>query len=120
MLLGMSEPDVVYAQVEEPKVVLIETVWTEEDIKKEIDEQAKRYGVSAYEMHTTISCESNYNRYALGDKGKSRGLVQIHSDYHDVSDEDAYNPRFAIEFLAKNLSQGNGKLWTCWRQNFAK
>lgn len=108
------------AQVIEPREVLIEIQidWTKEKIIQELETQAQKYGVSSDVMKTVVNCESQYNRYALGDGGKSRGLVQIHSGYHDVSDEDAYDPAFALEFLAKNLAQGNGKLWTCHRMNY--
>ena len=105
-----------YAKEEEPLVVQRELVWSEEGIKRKIDNTATQYGVSADTMHKVIKCESNYDRYALGDNGKSRGLVQIHSDYHDVSDEDAYDPEYAIEFLAKKLKEGKGHLWTCYRK----
>jgi hypothetical protein len=71
-------------------------------------------------MHTVINCESSYNPRALGDNGYSRGLVQIHSYYHPtVTDEMAYDPDFAIEFLAEKLQQGKGHLWTCYRKNYS-
>jgi len=112
-----EHPLVYEAQAEEPAEVIIETKveWTEERIKQEIDEQAKKYNVDPKVMHKVIKCESGYNPKALGDGGKSRGLVQIHSGYHNVSDEDAYNPQYAIEFLAKALSEGKGNLWSCYR-----
>lgn len=101
---------------EEQPVVIEETiVWTKERIVQEIDTVALEYGVSATVMHEVIRCESSYNRYAVGDNGKSRGLVQIHSDYHDVSDEQAFDPAFAIRFLAEKLQRGLGRLWTCYR-----
>jgi hypothetical protein len=111
---------VVEAPPEPPKEVLIEIQinWTKERIREEIDTIAKEYGVSAEVMNTVINCESQYNKEALGDGGHSRGLVQIHNEYHKVSDQDAYDPHFAIEFLAKHLKEGNGKLWTCYRMNY--
>ena len=104
----------------EPEEVLIRVQinWTTEKIKEEIEKVAKEYGVSAEVMHTVINCESQYNPKALGDSGHSRGLVQIHDEYHDVSDEDAYDPAFAINFLAKALSNKQGYLWTCYRMNY--
>jgi soluble lytic murein transglycosylase-like protein len=107
----------VYENVQEPEVVLIEVVidWNEERINEEIKTVAEEYEVSEEVMHSVIRCESQYNPKALGDGGKSRGLVQIHSGYHDVSDEDAYDPAYAIRFLAQHLKEGNGHLWTCYR-----
>ena len=112
---------VVYAaEPEQPVVVLIGEYieWTPERIKQEIENKAVEYGVSSEVMHTVIRCESQYNPNALGDGGKSRGLVQIHRDYHDVSDEDAYDPEFAITFLAEHLKAGQGNLWSCYNMNY--
>ena len=115
-LLAKGET-LVYENVQ-PEVVLIEVVidWNEERIKEEIQSVAEEYEVSEEVMNTVIRCESQYNPKALGDGGKSRGLVQIHSGYHDVSDEDAYDPAYAIRFLAQHLKDGNGHLWTCYRK----
>lgn len=108
------------AQVIEPRVVLIESRidWTEERIKSEIDTVAEEYGVSAEVMKTVVRCESGYKTTALGDGTKSRGLVQIHSDFHDVTDEEAYDPKFALRFLAEKLKEGKGDLWTCYRMYY--
>jgi hypothetical protein len=85
-----------------------------------INSKAEQYNVSSDTMLKVISCESGFNERALGDAGYSRGLVQIHSKYHPtVTDAQAYDPEFAITFLAEKLSQGKGGLWTCWR-NLAK
>ena len=113
-----EHPIVYAAEPEEPQEVLIAVKidWTQERINQEIETQAHTYGVNADIMHKVIKCESNYNPNALGDGGKSRGLVQIHSGYHAVSDEDAYNPQYAIEFLAKHLAQGKGNLWSCFKK----
>jgi hypothetical protein len=114
------QPIVYAAEPEEPRVIQLEVVtnWTRARIEKEIDTQAAKYGVSAEVMRTVVQCESQYNIKALGDGGHSRGLVQIHSGYHDVSDEDAYDPRFALDFLAKHLQQGKGNLWSCYRMHY--
>lgn len=109
---------IVYEKVEEPEVVIVEvtTDWTVDRIKKEIEAVSQEYGVSEDVMNSVINCESQYNPKALGDSGHSRGLVQIHNTYHAVPDEDAYDPAFAIRFLAQHLKEGNGHLWTCWRK----
>lgn len=81
-----------------------------------INEKADEYNVSAEVMTKVIACESGFNERALGDAGYSRGLVQIHSKYHPtVTDAQAYDAEFAVEFLAKKLSEGKGSLWTCYR-----
>lgn len=81
-----------------------------------IDEKALQYNVSADVMNKVIFCESSYNTFAIGDGGMSRGLVQIHKKYHPtITDEMAFDEEFAIDFLAKNLSEGRGSMWTCFR-----
>ena len=112
-----ANPHVYAAPEEEPQEVQIKVFvnWTEERIIQEIETQAEQYGVSADIMKKVIKCESGYNPHALEDGGKSRGLSQIHSDYHSVTDEQAYDPAYAIEFLAKHLAQGKGYLWSCFR-----
>ena len=39
-------------------------------------------------------------------------LVQIKVE--DITKEQAFDPEFSIDFLAKNLAKGNGKIWTCF------
>ena len=78
-----------------------------------------KHGVSESVIHTVINCESGYRPRAVGDAGYSRGLVQIHSKYWpEITDEMAFDPEFAISFLAKKLSENRGKLWTCYRTNY--
>ena len=112
---------VAYENITGLEVEIVPVVkWSEERIKKEIDTMATKYGVSSEVMNVVIKCESEYNIKALGDGGKSRGLSQIHSYYHpDVLDEEAYNPEFAIEFLAEKLSKGEGYLWSCYNMNYS-
>lgn len=78
--------------------------------------KSKEYGVSETTVRQVIKCESSGNPNAVGDGGNSFGLVQIHLPSHPyVSKEEALNPEFAIDFLTKNLSQGKGRMWTCYR-----
>lgn len=50
-----------------------------------------------------------------GTRERSYGLVQIHlPDHPDVSYEQATDPEFSIDFLAKHLSRGHGFWWTCF------
>ena len=77
---------------------------------------ASKYHVSEKTMHKVIKCESNYISTAVGDHGHSFGLSQIHLPSNPtVTKEQALDPEFAIDFLAKNLSQGKGNKWTCYR-----
>lgn len=81
-----------------------------------VNAYAHRYGVDPDTMLAVIACESGLNASVRGDKGHSRGLVQISNIYHpEVSDAQAFDPFFSIEFLAKALAKGKGKEWTCFR-----
>jgi len=85
-------------------------------VKELVTLKAKEYKVSETLLTKVIQCESSFVTNARGDNNHSRGLVQIHNLYHpDVSDEQADNPEFAIDFLAKNIALGKGSMWTCHR-----
>lgn len=97
------------------------TVEVPEEYKTLISSYAQKYSVEGQNLEpiitSVIRCESSFNTNALGDNGHSRGLVQIHNVWHpEVTDAQAYDPEFAIEFLAKAISQGKGYEWTCYRK----
>ena len=94
-------------------------VYTKNDIVQLVDKIAQEKAVSASILHNVIACESSYNPNALGDAGHSRGLVQIYDNYHpNVTHEQAYDPEFAIAFLADAVKNGRGYLWTCYRTQY--
>ena len=89
---------------------------TKEDLVELTKQYANRYGVSFNTMSRVINCESSWDIEAVGDGGKSHGLVQIHNPSHPkITREQATDPEFAINFLAENLSNGKGNMWTCYR-----
>lgn len=112
------------AQAEERKEVLIETVinWTPERIEQEIQTQAKKYGADPKIMANVIQCESqgsttiqSLSRNKKGERENSWGLVQIHLTSHkDISKEQALDPMFSIEFMAKNIVK-NPYMWSCYK-----
>ena len=60
--------------------------------------------------------ESGWNRYAVGDKGTSFGIVQIHLPAHPhVTKEQAFDPTFALTFITDEFIRGNEWKWTCWK-----
>lgn len=97
----------------EPKIAPREVQSNYDDL---IQKYAEKYDVSEEVLHKVIFCESRYNRYAIGDRGHSRGLVQIYDNYHPtITHEQAFDPDFAINFLAENIKKGKGNMWTCFR-----
>ncbi len=121
-LISLSSPSYTDAdiQVEPPKTV-----------QELVLQYSKEYDVSSAQMMRIIKCE-NYrldptaqselkykkgNRWKLpaGSREQSYGLVQIHApDHPEITYEQATDANFSIEYLAKNLKQGHGKMWSCF------
>lgn len=93
---------------------------------------AKQYGVNPDDMIRIISCETagtwdpeiqSGHRYKednrawrvwKGDQEQSYGLSQIHIPSHPtITREMAIDPDFALDFMAKHLSQGRAHWWSC-------
>lgn len=135
-------PPKVYAETkkEEPslkeKMVQGDATTRAEIVESLVKAKAEQYHVSAYEMLTTIQCENKSldpnkqsgHRYkfnspkrgiVLGEQERSFGLVMIHlPDHPTVSLEQATDPTFAIDFMAKKFAEGDKGAWTCWRNHF--
>lgn len=91
--------------------------FTKEELVELTKQIADEYGVSPEVMIAVVQCESQFNPDAYNASENSRGLVQIHEASHPtITDEQAYDPYFALHFLGENLANGNGKMWTCFRQ----
>ena len=88
-----------------------------EDIHTAVDFYSAFYGVSTSTLNRVITCESNWDQYATGDDGHSRGLVQIYDLYHpEITDAERLNPYFSINYLASKISEGHGNLWSCYKK----
>ena len=102
-------------------------------LKKIVYIKAYEYNVSPVLMQKIITCESQWrtdvqskNRYTftnekvgiiMGERERSYGLVQINIHYNKrVSIKQAKDPVFAIDYLAKKLSQGKGREWSCYNK----
>lgn len=98
-----------------------------------IDQSAQKWGANRHTMASVIQCESQWDVEAKGDYTidgvhfypkklapagawpTSFGLVQIHLPAHpDITKQQAYDPVFAIDYLAHQLSIGKGSQWTCY------
>ena len=91
------------------------------EIETFISYYSNKYQVNEDEMLATAKCESELNPLAIGDKGQSIGIAQIHLPAHpEITKEQALNPIFSIDFMAKEFKKGNKWKWTCWRNIFAK
>lgn len=105
--------DIALAPISE---VLPKKTYTKEELVTLSETYADRYKVSREVVRKVVQCESSYNIKAIGDGGTSYGLVQIHLPaWKNITKEDAFNPDFAFDFLAKKISEGQGYHWTCFR-----
>ena len=102
-------------------------------IPTRIKHYATLYNVSEATMTRIVECESNFIEDAQsihtykrdrpelgvkkGEREKSYGLVQVHLPSHpNITYEQAIDPDFSLNFLALNLSEGRGYLWTCFKE----
>lgn len=100
---------------------IVKSDWTKIEIMTLIDEMADTYNVSATVMQKVIQCESSYNPKASNRTSRedSWGLAQINRMAHPyISKEQAIDPVFATEFLAKNLAKGKGSMWSCYQKYY--
>lgn len=102
---------------------LREPLDTKEEYVEFVHLKAEQYGVSADLMISIINCENrdwnpslqSYAKYKNGSREQSYGLAQIHLPAHpSISYEQATNPEFSIDFLAKNLAEGRASMWSCY------
>ena len=65
---------------------------------------AQKYGLPPNILALVLQGESGWDKGAVGDNGTSYGLAQIHLPAHpNVSQKQAMNPDFAIEWTARRL-----------------
>ena len=82
-----------------------------------ITSSADKYGVNRSLLAQIIKCESGSNPNAVGDHGTSFGLVQIHLPAHpNITKEQALDPEFSTDYLAKQISIGNANMWSCYKK----
>lgn len=106
--------------IEDAIVDLQKEEYSDEDIITLISLYSKKYDVDEFVIKQVIWHESHYNEDAEGDfyngRYNSFGLSQIHLPSHpNVSKQEATDPHFAIEFMAKNIKSGRGRMWTGYR-----
>jgi hypothetical protein len=96
----------VQAQADEAAIVAI--IW----------ERAAAHGQSGAAMERIARCESRLNPNAVGDRGQSHGLFQIHnagllSLFRQWGYDDRTDPWQASDFTARALAAGLRRHWNC-------
>lgn len=93
--------------------------------------KAVEYGVPAPLLEKMITCESQWqttvqSRHIYprdipkvgikkGTRERSFGIAQLNLDWNpNITYEQATDPEFAIDFMAKKVSEGKGHLWSCF------
>lgn len=87
-------------------------------VKGVITYWADKYSVSAEKMEKTIKCESHFNTAAtnITKREHSVGSSQINLLAHpEVTETQARDFDWATEYMAKQFSLGNAKIWTCYK-----
>lgn len=97
-------------------------------VKRLVDIYAKEYHVSGKKMFQTLENENKTFdfdlqsglRYKKGNRWKkpagsreqSFGVAQIHlPDHPDITKDEATDPEFSVEFMAKQFALGNQRQW---------
>ena len=96
----MIEPTVVYAESTLP-----------ESIVDKIDRIASEHGVATTSLYNLANCESKLD--PLADNGFDRGIVQINRKAGHMTDTEAFDPDFALNWAAEKIAAGQGHIWTC-------
>ncbi|HEY6019625.1 MAG TPA: hypothetical protein VIY48_06915 [Candidatus Paceibacterota bacterium] len=81
------------------------------------DSLAASYSLNAGHFKAVVSCESQWNASAVGDGGQSYGIAQFYHPEQDwgFTKEQALDPYFALDQMAKAWSEGKASKWSCWR-----
>jgi len=100
----------------------IEKEWTQDEVKSFASSTAVKYGLNKTRFLEVIRCENKFyptgqsQHYYKGIREDSWGAVQINLYWNpEVTREQAEDPEFAIEWMAKKWSTGKAHLWSCWR-----
>lgn len=119
----ITKPKKLIAEDEVPVEFIKEL--TKDELVKKVYYYGKKYNVNPQTMISVINCENkewdtNLQSRIINKKGvreDSWGLSQIHKPSHPtLTHKQITDPDFAIEFMAKNISQGKGNMWTCYRK----
>lgn len=110
----------VSAHAEEPSIRISDGTWVVVDVPMTIPMLIARYsaiwGVSETKLRNTLFCESQFKVDAISPTG-DYGVAQINlASWPSVTEEEAFNPDFAINFAAKEFAQGNASAWVCYQK----
>lgn len=89
---------------------------TKQDLIAYTFDVAKWQGVDGDRMVAVIDCESSFKPKAVSPTHDS-GIAQIHLAAHpDITRAQAFDPAFAIPWMAKQWSKGHQRMWSCYKK----
>lgn len=109
-----TEPEVVVVEPEEVVERVYYDVPLSETVQDVIIDECEKYGISPAVVIAIIEKESKFDTYAIGDDGRSFGLMQIQAKWHlqrmiDLNCTDLFNPSqnvtVGIDYLAELLNK---------------
>ena len=93
-------------------------ITTSEDkvrLKQQIVDISTVYGIDPEKIKKTIECESNYNRWAVGDQGAAFGIAQFHwPTFERYCHGNYYSAEDQINCMVEMIAKGGQKNWTCF------
>jgi hypothetical protein len=80
------------------------------------EETARTNGLDVQHFLATLQCESGFNYAAVGDKGTSIGIAQLHFPSRDwgISTSTALDPYASIQIMAEAWKRGEQVKWSCY------
>lgn len=111
MMLGFN-PAVLTVPVETAPLTQTELIAIATD-------EAKSHHLNVEHFLKTIECESAWDVNAVGDRGTSIGLAQLHFPGNwEISTSSAKDPYIALSIMAQAWEDNRYAEWSCWRNLF--
>ena len=123
---SVDKPIEPIVEPEDEDVVVYFNVPLSEDVQDHIFENCNFYNVEPTLVIAIIEKESRYNEQAIGDRGRSYGLMQIQPRWHysrmvDLGCKDLLDPyqniSVGVSYLSELLSRGNSVEWVLMAYN---
>lgn len=74
---------------------------------------ALEYGADPASLLATLTCESGLDPNAIS-QTQDYGVAQIHIASWGITKEQAFDPKFSIDFAAKEFAEGGAHYWVCY------
>ncbi len=112
LILSNQNPSVLTVPVQ--TVTIVAESKTLKDIAIDSAEKYKLTPLKTEMMMKVITCESDWNRYAVS-KTDDYGISQLHISAWGFTKAEAFSPTFSLNFIARQFSLGHEHYWTCSR-----